>query len=176
MREEAAEKEKDEHLNTIQLVIPTRQEWRVKEKTDVPTPMASDDDMDLLDDDESPLIKDRCPPPSGMDINMVFMIPAEFRGAEEEIAQMCLIPKEAMLEKPKESSQHLKLLYIWSHINGKLISRMLIDDGAAINLMPYSIFKKLGKEDDNLMNTNLMLNGVGGNPMEARVLRRRGAK
>jgi hypothetical protein len=33
MREEAAEKERDEHFNAIQLVIPMKQEWRVKEKT-----------------------------------------------------------------------------------------------------------------------------------------------
>jgi hypothetical protein len=44
---------------------------------------------------------------------------------------------------------------------------MLIDDGATINLMSYSIFKKLGSEDDELVKTNLILNGVGGNPMEA---------
>jgi hypothetical protein len=34
--------------------------------------------------------------------------------------------------------------------------------------MTYSIFKKLGREDDELMKTNLMLNGVGANSMEAR--------
>jgi hypothetical protein len=45
---------------------------------------------------------------------------------------------------------------------------MLIDDGAAVNLMPYSIFKKIRREDDELMKTNLTLNGMGGNPMEAR--------
>jgi hypothetical protein len=45
---------------------------------------------------------------------------------------------------------------------------MLVDGGAAINLMPYSIFKKLGWEDDELVKTNLTLNDVGGNPMEAR--------
>jgi hypothetical protein len=33
--------------------------------------------------------------------------------------------------------------------------------------MSYSIFKKLGREDDELIKTNLTLNGVGGNPMEA---------
>jgi hypothetical protein len=47
-----------------------------------------------------------------MDINMVFMLSAEFRGAEEEVAQMCLSPKEAVFEKPEKSSQHLKPLYI----------------------------------------------------------------
>jgi hypothetical protein len=73
-----------------------------------------------------------------------------------------------VFEKPDESRQHLKPLYIWGHIDGKPISRMLVDDGVAVNLMSYSIFKKLGREDDELMKTNLTLNGVGGNPMEAR--------
>jgi hypothetical protein len=45
---------------------------------------------------------------------------------------------------------------------------MLVDDGVAINLMSYSVFKKLGREDDEVMKTNLTLNGVGGNPMEVR--------
>jgi hypothetical protein len=44
---------------------------------------------------------------------------------------------------------------------------MLIDGDAVVNLMSYSIFKKLGREDDELMKINLMLNGVGSNPMEA---------
>jgi hypothetical protein len=162
LRKEATEKERDDHFNTIQSVIPTRQEWRVKEKTDIPAPTASNDDMDLLDDDESPLIKDGSPPPTGMDINMVFTLPSEFRGAEEEVAQMCLSPKEVVFEKPKESSQRRKLLYVRSHINGKPISRMLINDGAAINLMSYSIFKWLGREDEELVKTNLPLNRVGG--------------
>jgi hypothetical protein len=39
---------------------------------------------------------------------------------------------------------------------------MLIDDGAAINLMSYSDFKKLGREDDELVKTNPTLNGMGG--------------
>jgi MFS-type transporter involved in bile tolerance (Atg22 family) len=76
-------------------------------------------------------------------------------------------PKEVVFEKPKESSQHLKPLYVRGHINRKLISRMLINDGVAVNLMSYSVFKKLGREDDELVKTNLTLNGVGGNPMEA---------
>jgi hypothetical protein len=39
-----------------------------------------------------------------MDINMVFKLPAEFSGAKEEVAQMCLGPKAAVFEKHKESS------------------------------------------------------------------------
>jgi hypothetical protein len=60
-----------------------------------------------------------------------------------------------MFEKPKESNQHLKWLCIRGHIDEKPISRMLVDDSAVVNLMSYSIFKKLGSEDDELMKTNL---------------------
>jgi hypothetical protein len=140
LREEVAKKERDEHFNTVQPMIPTKQEWRVKEKTSNPTLTTSDDDMDLLDNDESPLIKDGSPPPTSMDINMVFMLPIKFRGAEEEVAQMCLDPKELVFKKPEEVFQHLKPLYIRGHIDVKLISRMLIDGGAAINQVAYSIF------------------------------------
>jgi hypothetical protein len=61
---------------------------------------------------------------------------------------MCLDPKEALFEKTEESSQHLKPLYVRGHIDGKPISKMLIDD--------------------ELVKTNLMLNDVGGNPMDVR--------
>jgi hypothetical protein len=101
--------------------------------------------MDLLDDYEAPLIKDGSPPSTGVDIDMVFTLPTEFRGIEEEVAQMCLGPKEAMFEKPEELSQHLKPLYIRGHIDGKPVSRMLVDSGAIVNLMSYTIFKKLGR-------------------------------
>jgi hypothetical protein len=85
MWEEEAENERDEYFNIIRSVIPTRQEWRVKEKVNTPPSMTSNDDMNLLDDDEVPLIKDEFPPPTGMDINMVFTLPTEFRGEEEDV-------------------------------------------------------------------------------------------
>jgi hypothetical protein len=64
VREEATEKERDEHFNVTRSVIPMKQEWRVKEKTNAPALMASDDDMELLDDDESALNKGGSPPPT----------------------------------------------------------------------------------------------------------------
>jgi hypothetical protein len=67
-----------------------------------------------------------------------------------------------MFEKPKESSQHLKPLYIRGHIDGRPISWMLVDGGAVVYLMLYFVFKKLGREDGKLMKANLTLNGVGG--------------
>jgi hypothetical protein len=80
-----------------------------------------------------------------------------------------------VFEKNEESSQYLKPLYVQGHIDGRPIFRMLIDGGTAVNLMSYYVFKKLGREDVELMKTNLTLNcvcvcvcvcGGGGNPME----------
>jgi hypothetical protein len=88
LREEAVEKERDEYFNTIQPLTPTKQEWRVQEKASVPALTASDDDMDLLDNDESLLIKDGSLSMTSMDINMVFTLSVEFRGVEEAFTQL----------------------------------------------------------------------------------------
>jgi hypothetical protein len=161
-RKEAAKKERDEHFNAIWPMIPMKQEWRVKEKTSIPALTISDNDIDLLDDDESSLIKDESLPPTSMDVNMVFTLSAKFRGVEEEITQLCLHPKEVVFEKPEEWSKHLKPLYVRGHIDGRLISRMLVDDGTAVNLMLYFVIKKLGREDGELVKTRLTLNDSGG--------------
>ena len=39
---------------------------------------------------------------------------------------------------------------------------MLVDGGAIVNLMPYSLFKKLGGKDDELIKTNMTVNDIGG--------------
>jgi hypothetical protein len=39
---------------------------------------------------------------------------------------------------------------------------MLVDGGAIINLMSYSFFKKMGKSDEEVIKTNMMINDIGG--------------
>jgi hypothetical protein len=67
-----------------------------------------------------------------------------------------------VFKKLEKLSQHLRPLNIQGRNDRRLISRMLIDAGAAVNLMPYSVFKKLGWEDDEFVKANLMLNDVWG--------------
>ena len=46
---------------------------------------------------------------------------------------------------------------------------MLVDSGAIVNLMPYSLYKKLGAMDEELIKTNMMVSGVrGGDPIGAK--------
>nr|AAM08815.1 Hypothetical protein [Oryza sativa Japonica Group] len=115
-----------------------------------------------VDKDESSLKED-------MDINMVCMLPMEFCAVDEaEVAQFSLGPKDAVFEKPDESNRHMKPLYLKGHIDGKPVSRMLVDGGAAVNLMLYSLFKKMGRGVDELKKTNMILNGFNDEPTEAK--------
>jgi hypothetical protein len=52
-------------------------------------------------------------------------------------------------------------LFVRGHIDGIPIAKMLVDGGATVNLMPYSLYRKLGKQDDELVKTNMTLSGVG---------------
>ena len=39
---------------------------------------------------------------------------------------------------------------------------MLVDGWAIMNFMPYSLYKKLGGGDEDLIKTNMTISGVGG--------------
>jgi len=51
-------------------------------------------------------------------------------------------------------------------VDGKPMSKMLVDRGASINLMPYATFCKLGKGPEALIEIDMMLNDFGGNTSE----------
>ena len=48
------------------------------------------------------------------------------------------------------------------------MSKMLVDGGASVNLMPYTTFRKLGKGPEDLMETDMMLKDFGGNTSKTR--------
>jgi hypothetical protein len=55
------------------------------------------------------------------------------------------------------------------HINGRPINNMLVDNGAMVNLMLYSLYKKLGGSDEELIKTKRTVKGVeGGKPILAK--------
>ena len=102
------------------------------------------------------------PERNNLEINLVHMSSDYLIIPEEEVAHLQFGPRDAVFQKPKESDNHLKALYMRGHLNGKPISRMLVDGGAIVNLMPYSLYKKLGGKDEELMKTNMTVSGVGG--------------
>jgi hypothetical protein len=80
-----------------------------------------------------------------MDINMVFMILAEFCALIEDVAELALGAERAMFEKPENPGVHMKPLFIRGHLERTPIEHMLIDGGASINILPLSLFMKLGR-------------------------------
>jgi hypothetical protein len=100
---------------------------------------------------------------SGMDVNVIMFSSDSTIIYDDElvVAQFDFCTKEVAFTEPKESVNHLKPLFVCGHIDGIPIAKMLVDGGAAVNLMPYSLSRKLGKQDDELVKTNMMLSGVG---------------
>jgi hypothetical protein len=131
---------------------------RQEASDDTPTSMEEDDLLgeDLVDYEASP-------GRLGMDVNVItFSADCTIIGGDEPVvAQFDFGPKKAAFTKPKESVNHLKPLFVRGHIDGIPIAKMLVDGGAAVNLMPYSLYRKLGKQDDELIKTNMTLSGVG---------------
>jgi hypothetical protein len=99
----------------------------------------------------------------GMKINVIaFLADYDNIGDDETIlAQFDFGHKEVVFTKLKKLVNHLKSLFMCGHINGIPISRMFIDGGAAINLMLHFLYRMLAKLDDELIRTNMTLNGVG---------------
>jgi hypothetical protein len=110
---------------------------------------------------------------TNMEINVVHFSDDYWAISEEEAGHQDFEPHEAIFQKPKDSDNHLKALYVRGHINGKPVSCMLVGSGVIMNLMPYSLYKKLGGMDEELIKTNMTVNGIGGgDPIGARGLLR----
>ena len=116
---------------------------------------------------------------------MVFILPIEFRapskyereeshergsdGEElgETMAQLALQSQQATFDKLSQH-RHLKALYMKGFVDGNPMTKMLVDGGAAVNLMTYTTFRKLGKVLEDLLETDMMLKDFGGNASKTR--------
>ena len=69
-----------------------------------------------------------------------------------------------IFKKPADDErQHLKALFVKGRVDGQPMTKILIDGGAAINIMPYVVYRKLGKGDQDLIETDMMLKDFEGN-------------
>jgi hypothetical protein len=121
------------------------------------------------EDDEQLVDYSSSPERMNLEINVVHLSVDSSVPTEEDLAHLDFGPKDAVFQKPKDTHNHLKALYMKGQINGKPISQTLVDGGAIVNLMPYSLFKNLGGSDEELIKTNMTVNRVGGGePMGAK--------
>jgi len=97
-------------------------------------------------------------------------LPVEVRAIdheEESYEEIAMAPwiyqaESATFEKPKKYL-HFKALYLKSFIDGKPLTKMIVDGEATVNLMPYSTFRKLGKRVEDLCPTDMGLTNFSGN-------------
>jgi hypothetical protein len=102
---------------------------------------------------------------------MVFVLPPEFYAPDRKelsVAQLDFGPWLVNFEKPQEKNyKHLKALYLKGYINGHPVNKMLVDTGAAVNIMPYSVLRWLGRSAEDLIKTNVALSDFNGQASEA---------
>ena len=113
-------------------------------------------------------------------IQIAFLLPSEFRALadqevysdfdeleyEEIVAKLTMI-QQAIFDKPVKH-WHLRALYVKGFVDGKPMSKMLVDGGASVNLMPYTTFRKLRKGLGDLIEIDMMLKDFGGNASKTR--------
>ena len=103
---------------------------------------------------------------------MVFIMPKEFMAPgdedhepelEEVLALLNLEPLPSTFEKPEDDKrQHLKALFLKGFVDDKTVTKMLVDGGAAVNIMPNVMLRKFGKNQDDLMKIDMMIKDFEG--------------
>ena len=83
----------------------------------------------LTAEDEELVDYEASPERTNLEINVVHLSSDYFVVPEEDLAHLQFGPREAVFQKPSEKGSHLKALYLRGHINGKLVTRMLVDVG-----------------------------------------------
>jgi hypothetical protein len=115
---------------------------------------------------------------------MVYFLPNEFIAPANQVVQEEALPdveeakqlglmaqlvlaKQATFDKPAKN-RHMRPLYLRGYVNGKPLTKMFVDGGAAVNVMPYTTFRKLGMGPGDLTPTSIVLNDFAGNPSDTR--------
>ncbi|KAF5934169.1 hypothetical protein HYC85_030340 [Camellia sinensis] len=97
--------------------------------------------------------------------NFEMVTPMEDEYESEEVVSINL---SYPFEYPSDSmTQHVRPLYIKAFFDGIQLNRVLIDNGAAVNLLPKSSLKKLGKKNPRLIPTSTTIAGFAGDKQMA---------
>ena len=68
-----------------------------------------------------------------------------------------------ILEKPTiERTRHIRPLYVRVDFNGKPVSKVLVDNGSTINVMPLRMLRALGRSIGDLIETEVSVSAFTG--------------
>ena len=54
-------------------------------------------------------------------------------------------------------TRHIEPLYVRAHLNGRPVSKVLIDNGSTINVMPLRMLRDLGRSINDLIETKVVV-------------------
>ncbi|CAL9019066.1 unnamed protein product [Prunus brigantina] len=115
-------------------------------------------------------------------MNMVLVLPSEFSApggqingldndvAEEQLDQrpktkeelLAVAFNEVIPRDERNKYRHLKPLYISAHVEGVPMSKVFVDCGAMINILPYSLMRKLDKLREDLIPSDVVISSFVG--------------
>jgi hypothetical protein len=115
---------------------------------------------------------------------MVYLLPNEFMAPTNQVVQeeaspdinedeqlglmaQLVLAKQATFDKPAKN-RYMRPLYFRGYVNGKPLTKMFVDGEAAVNVMPYTTFRKLGMGPRDLMPTSIVLNDFARNPSDTK--------
>ena len=158
-------------------------------------PIAADDQVESPDDDNhdpmGPSVLEN------MEISMVHVLPAEFQTnacqpssldgdvVTEEATQVDFISVDEEASEDKQSQltaalaelfprpsttalQHLKPLYVTAHIEGYPVSKVFVDCGATVNIMPVSVMRALRRSNDELIPSGVTMSSFVGDKSQTK--------
>ncbi|CAL9018938.1 unnamed protein product [Prunus brigantina] len=120
--------------------------------------------------------------PKEVSMNMVLVLPSEFSApggqtnsldndvAEEQLDQrpktkeelLAVAFNEVIPRDEPNKYRHLKPLYISGHVEGVPVSKVFVDCGATVNILPYSLTKKLDKSKEDLIPSDMVMSSFVG--------------
>jgi hypothetical protein len=78
-----------------------------------------------------------------------------------------MLAKQATFDKPAKN-RHMRPLYLRGYVNRKPLTKMFVDGGAALNVLPYTTFRKLGMGLRDLTPVSIVLNDIARNPSDTK--------
>ena len=76
---------------------------------------------------------------------------------EENMAQKVILEKSN-----EEMTRHIRHLHVRAHFNSKPISKVLVDNGSSVNVMPLRILRALGRSIDDLLDIDVSMSAFNG--------------
>ncbi|KAM2956895.1 hypothetical protein FF2_023968 [Malus domestica] len=75
---------------------------------------------------------------------------------------------ELFPRSPSANLHHLKPLYVTAHIEGYPVSKVFVDCGATVNIMPMNIMKALRRSNDELIPSGITMSSFVGDKSQTK--------